>query len=86
MRDPNNPTLRLKSGDRIIGDDGQVTCYALRDIEADEGFDLDAFTWVRQKPTSGGSIDRAWGIRGHAGKIAGVRWMSHAAAIAAGLA
>ncbi len=86
MRDQSNPTLRLKSGDRIIGDDGQVTCYALRDIEAAEGVDLDAFQWVRQKPTSTGSIDRTWGIRGNTGKIAGVRWMSHAAAIAAGLA
>lgn len=86
MRDPNNTALRLKSGDRIIGHDGQVTCYALQDIEADETFDMDDFTWVRPRPTSSGSIDRGWGIQAHAGKITGVCWMSHAAAIAAGLA
>lgn len=85
MRDPNNPTLRLKSGDRIIGTDGLVTCYALRDIEADEAFDLDAFQWVRTRPASVGSIDPGWGIKGHAGKITAVRWMSEAAALADGL-
>ena len=86
MRDPNSPTLRLKEGDRIIGFDGQVTCIALRDIEAAEPFDMDAFEWVRPRPTSSGSIERSWGIQAHAGQITGVRWMSHAAAIEAGLA
>lgn len=85
MRDPTDPGLRLKTGDRIVGDDGTVTCIALRDIRVTDALDLDDFEWVRPRPAPGGSIQREWGLRGHAGVIAGVRWISEAGAIAAGL-
>lgn len=85
MRDKNDLGLRLKSGDRIIGDDGLVTCIALRDIRADDPFALSDFNWIRETPSSQGSIPREWGIRGHAGMIVAVTWMCEAAAIEAGL-
>jgi hypothetical protein len=85
MRDKNDLGLRLKSGDRIIGHDGLVTCIALRDIRADDPFDLEDFNWIRQTPSSQGSIPRDWGIGAHAGMLTAVTWMCEAAAIEAGL-